>query len=280
MSTRGRWSGATRATSRAGTPGSSTRASPMARPRRARRRSSGSTPRQSAGSSARRAEALGRGEEPSCGRARFEEAKNLVVAGRHVEGLAIAIQLARGAAPTRADRFRANIDVARLAMGAGALDVARPILEGLVATATAHALETWDPGAFAREALCSPLSRAAARRAGPSEGVRGALPARSCAPRFARQGAACRWTARRVRSPSAVRRRAGRRRSRSPLRPRNRSMDNPLQSAQPSGSRAAAARAAAATARAEDHSEFRLRGRRLLSRVARFEALRRTTNRV
>ena len=75
---------------------------------------------------------------------RFAEAKNLVAAGRHVEGLAIAIQLARRGADTR-ERFRSSLAVARLAMNAGAHEVARPILEGLVAIATAHSLETWDP---------------------------------------------------------------------------------------------------------------------------------------
>jgi len=80
---------------------------------------------------------------------RFEEAKNLVAAGRHAEGLAIAVQLARRGADTR-ERFRSSLDVARLAMSAGAHEVARPILEGLVATATAHSLETWDPGLCAR----------------------------------------------------------------------------------------------------------------------------------
>jgi type VI secretion system protein VasJ len=80
---------------------------------------------------------------------RFSEAKNLVAAGRHVEGLAIAIQLARGGADTR-ERFRFSIKVAALAMNAGAHEVARPILEGLVATATAHSLETWDPSLCAQ----------------------------------------------------------------------------------------------------------------------------------
>lgn len=80
---------------------------------------------------------------------RFAEAKNLVAAGRHVEGLAIAIQLARRGADTR-ERFRSSIKVAALAMNAGAYEVARPILEGLVATATAHSLETWDPSLCAQ----------------------------------------------------------------------------------------------------------------------------------
>jgi type VI secretion system protein VasJ len=80
---------------------------------------------------------------------RFAEAKNLVAAGRHAEGLAIAVQLARRGADTR-ERFRSSLDLARLAMNAGAQEVARPILEGLVATAKAHSLETWDPSLCAR----------------------------------------------------------------------------------------------------------------------------------
>lgn len=95
-----------------------------------------------------RAKDVGRDEDRDLA-VRFEEAKNLVAAGRHAEGLAIAVQLARRGADTR-ERFRSSLDVARLAMSAGAHEVARPILEGLVATATAHSLETWDPSLCAR----------------------------------------------------------------------------------------------------------------------------------
>ncbi|MBX3222268.1 MAG: type VI secretion system protein TssA [Labilithrix sp.] len=95
-----------------------------------------------------RANDVGRDEDRDLA-ARFAEARNLVAAGRHAEGLAIAVQLARRGSDTR-ERFRSSLDVARLAMSAGAHEVARPILEGLVATAAAHALETWDPSLCAR----------------------------------------------------------------------------------------------------------------------------------
>lgn len=95
-----------------------------------------------------RATELARDEEQAL-TDRFAEAKHLVAAGRHVEGLAIAIQLARRGADTR-ERFRSSLAVARLAMNAGAHEIARPILEGLVATATAHNLETWDPSLSAQ----------------------------------------------------------------------------------------------------------------------------------
>jgi hypothetical protein len=59
------------------------------------------------------------------------------------------MQLARRGSDTR-ERFRSSLDVAHLAIHAGLPDVARPILEGLVAIAQAHALETWDPSLCAR----------------------------------------------------------------------------------------------------------------------------------
>jgi type VI secretion system protein VasJ len=80
---------------------------------------------------------------------RFAEAKNLVAAGRPLEGLGIAAQLARRGSDPR-ERFRASLDVARLAMHAGAYDVARPILEGLMGTVQAHSLEGWEPSLCVR----------------------------------------------------------------------------------------------------------------------------------
>lgn len=91
---------------------------------------------------------IGRDEDRETAQ-RFADAKNLVAAGRHAEGLAVAMQLARRGSDTR-ERFRSSLNVARLAINAGAYEVARPILEGLVATAQAHALETWDPTLCAR----------------------------------------------------------------------------------------------------------------------------------
>ncbi|MDB4934368.1 MAG: uncharacterized protein JWP87_1340 [Labilithrix sp.] len=91
---------------------------------------------------------IGRDEDRETAQ-RFADAKNLVAAGRHAEGLAVAMQLARRGSDTR-ERFRSSLNVARLAINAGAYEVARPILEGLVATAQAHSLETWDPTLCAR----------------------------------------------------------------------------------------------------------------------------------
>jgi type VI secretion system protein VasJ len=95
-----------------------------------------------------RAREVARDEDAELQR-RFADARNLVSAGRHAEGLAIAVQLARRGADTR-ERFRSSLDVARLAMNAGAHEVARPILEGLLTIASAHSLETWDPSLCAR----------------------------------------------------------------------------------------------------------------------------------
>lgn len=80
---------------------------------------------------------------------RFIEARHLVGGGRHAEGLALAMQLARRGSDPR-ERFRSTLDVARLAAEAGAYDVARPLLESLVAQAEAHNLETWEPALAAK----------------------------------------------------------------------------------------------------------------------------------
>ncbi len=80
---------------------------------------------------------------------RLAEAQALVAAGHHAEGLAIAVQLARRGSDTR-ERFQSSLDVADLAMNAGAHDVARPILEALVPLVERHDLETWDPSLCAK----------------------------------------------------------------------------------------------------------------------------------
>lgn len=92
--------------------------------------------------------------------ARFDEARDLITAGRSAEGLAIAVELARRGASARA-RFRSSLDVARLATDAGAPEVARPILEDLVTIAATHALEAWEPSLcaqlYARLYQCLPV---------------------------------------------------------------------------------------------------------------------------
>ncbi|HVJ93891.1 MAG TPA: type VI secretion system domain-containing protein, partial [Labilithrix sp.] len=95
-----------------------------------------------------RATDVGRDEDRDLAR-RFAEARHLVAAGRHAEGLAVAAQLARRGSDTR-ERFRSSLGVARLAMNAGADEIARPILEALVSTVALHSLETWDPSLCAR----------------------------------------------------------------------------------------------------------------------------------
>lgn len=112
-----------------------------------------------------RAEDIGRDEDREMAQ-RFTDAKHLVAAGRHAEGLAVAMQLARRGSDTR-ERFRSSLNVARLALNAGAYEVARPILDGLVATANAHSLEVWDPTLCARLYAglyqCLPAAEEAAR---------------------------------------------------------------------------------------------------------------------
>jgi len=75
---------------------------------------------------------------------RFEEAREMVVGGKVPEGLALAVQLASRGADART-RFRARLSVAKLAISGGKPDVARPILEGLLAEADRHHLEDWEP---------------------------------------------------------------------------------------------------------------------------------------
>jgi type VI secretion system protein VasJ len=75
---------------------------------------------------------------------RFEAARELVVGGKVPEGLSLAVQLASRGADART-RFRARLSVAKLAISGGKPDVARPILEGLLAEADRHQLEDWEP---------------------------------------------------------------------------------------------------------------------------------------
>ncbi|HEY2409958.1 MAG TPA: type VI secretion system protein TssA [Polyangiaceae bacterium] len=75
---------------------------------------------------------------------RFKEAKELVGSGKIGEGLGLAIQLASRGADART-RFRARLNVAKLALTGGKPEVARPILEGLLQEADAHRLEVWEP---------------------------------------------------------------------------------------------------------------------------------------
>jgi len=82
-------------------------------------------------------------------RARFEEARELVAGGKVGEGLGLAMQLARRGSDARA-RYRARLEIAGMALKGGKSDLARPLLEGLVAEAEAHGLEHWEPELAAR----------------------------------------------------------------------------------------------------------------------------------
>jgi len=82
-------------------------------------------------------------------KARFEEARELVTGGKVGEGLGLAMQLARRGSDARA-RYRARLEIAGMALKGGKSDLARPLLEGLVAEAEAHGLEHWEPELAAR----------------------------------------------------------------------------------------------------------------------------------
>lgn len=103
-------------------------------------------------------------------RARFEEAKELVLGGKVGEGLGLAMALARRGGDARA-RFRARLELASMGIKGGKPEVARPILEGLVREAEEHGLEHWEPELAARtyEALLKART-GSARVSEPSDG--------------------------------------------------------------------------------------------------------------
>jgi type VI secretion system protein VasJ len=80
--------------------------------------------------------------------ARFEEAKQLVSGGNAADGLASALALAERAADARM-RFRARLAVGKMALDAAKHDIARGMLEHLVADVERHGLETWEPATCA-----------------------------------------------------------------------------------------------------------------------------------
>jgi len=88
-------------------------------------------------------------EEEQALKARFEEARELVTGGKVGEGLGLAMQLARRGSDARA-RYRARLEIAAMALKGGKADLARPLLEGLVAEAQTHGLEHWEPELAAR----------------------------------------------------------------------------------------------------------------------------------
>lgn len=81
---------------------------------------------------------------------RFQDAQELVHAGKVAEGLALATQLASRGADGRT-RFRARLNVAQMALKGGQPSVARPLLTALSREAETNHLEVWEP------ALCVTL---------------------------------------------------------------------------------------------------------------------------
>jgi type VI secretion system protein VasJ len=79
---------------------------------------------------------------------RFEEARKLVSGGNPADGLATAIALADRAADARM-RFRARLAVGKMALDASKHEIARGMLEHLVADVERHGLETWEPATCA-----------------------------------------------------------------------------------------------------------------------------------
>lgn len=111
---------------------------------------------------------------------RFEEARELVVGGKVPEGLSLAVQLASRGADART-RFRARLSVAKLAISGGKPEVARPILEGLLAEADRHQLEVWEPELCGTLLSALYLCRKATTKPGPEEdSVWSAIFARLC----------------------------------------------------------------------------------------------------
>ena len=111
---------------------------------------------------------------------RFEEARELVVGGKLAEGLSLALQLASRGADART-RFRARLSVAKLGISGGKPEVARPILEGLLAEADRHKLEDWEPELCATLFSALLLCRKGTAKPGADEDqVWGAIFARLC----------------------------------------------------------------------------------------------------
>jgi type VI secretion system protein VasJ len=83
-------------------------------------------------------------------KARFEEARSMVLAGSVIEGLQLGIALSMRGGDARG-RFRSRLLVAQMALEGNKRDLAKPMLEALVSDVEAHHLETWEP------ALCIPV---------------------------------------------------------------------------------------------------------------------------
>jgi type VI secretion system protein VasJ len=75
---------------------------------------------------------------------RFESADAMVSEGKIAEGLGLGAVLAARGADGRA-RFRSNLALAKMAVKGSRADVARAILERLVADVDRHDLEAWEP---------------------------------------------------------------------------------------------------------------------------------------
>jgi type VI secretion system protein VasJ len=82
--------------------------------------------------------------------ARLADAQAMVGAGKVADGLGIALALADRAADGR-QRFRGRLNVGKIALGGSKPELARPMLEHLLADVERHGLEAWEPG------LCATL---------------------------------------------------------------------------------------------------------------------------
>ncbi len=81
---------------------------------------------------------------------RLAQARSMVTGGKVAEGLGVALALAdRGADARR--RFQARLAVGKMALDGAKPDLARALLEHLIADVERHGLETWEP------ALCATL---------------------------------------------------------------------------------------------------------------------------
>ncbi len=105
-------------------------------------------------------------------RARFQTARELALGGKVAEGLSLAIQLSRRSKDARST-FRAKLETAQLALKASKPELARPLLDGLVAEAETHGLEHWEPTLCAElyAALLKSRRASASNSHEPSDGV-------------------------------------------------------------------------------------------------------------
>jgi type VI secretion system protein VasJ len=93
-------------------------------------------------------------DEEAALRLKLQHARDLLAAGEAQEALRLALDVAERS-PDGRTRFRARVEVARLALAAGASKVAHNVVEQLTSEAEERRLESWEPALCARLYACA-----------------------------------------------------------------------------------------------------------------------------